>query len=175
MKMKRTVVALSFVMAALPAFHPAIDACGDKSLSAGGIRIQRAIAARYPASVLAYVPAASRLSVARRELKIEQTLRLVGHKYHEVASLPELQASVLTGQFNIVVADLADAADLQRRLESAPSRVVVVPVAYKLTKSESREAEKQSRFLIKAPGRAVYFLSTIAEAVQSGSASPRKG
>ena len=175
MNMKRTVVAFCIVMVALPAFHPAIDACGDKSLSAGGIRRQRAIAARYPASVLAYVPAASRLSVARRELKIEDTLRLVGHKYHEVASLSELQASILTGQFNIVVADLADAADLQRRIESAPSRVVLVPVAYKLTKTESGAAAKQSRFLIKAPGRAVYFLETIAEAVKFGSASPRKG
>jgi hypothetical protein len=173
--MKRTVVALCFVMAALPAFHPAIDACGDKSLSAGGIRMQRAIAARYPASVLAYVPAASRLSVARDELKMRETLRMVGHKYHEVASLPELQASVLTGQFNIVVADLADAADLQRNLESAPTRVVVVPVAYKLTKSERGEAAKQCRFLIKAPGRAVHFLTTIAQAVRSTSASPRKG
>ena len=173
--MKRTVLALCFVVAAGPALSPAIDACGDKSLSAGGIRMQRAIAARYPASVLAYVPAASRLATARGELKMQETLRLVGHKYHEVASLPELQASLLTGRFNIVVADLADAADLQRRVESAPSRIVVVPVAYKLTKPESREAEKQSRFLIKAPGRAVHFLSTIAEAVQSGSGSPRKG
>jgi hypothetical protein len=175
MDTKRTVVACCFVMAALPGFRPAIDACGDKSLSAGGIRWQRAVAARYPASVLAYVPAASRLSVARRELKIEETLRLVGHKYHEVASLSDLQASVLTGQFNIVVADLADAADLQRRIASAPSRVVVVPVAYKLTKSESSEASKQSPFLIKAPGRAVYFLETIAKAVRSGSATSRQG
>ena len=175
MNMKRTVVAFCLVMVALPAFHRSIDACGDKSLSAGGIRRQRAIAARYPASVLAYVPAASRLSVARRELKIEDTLRLVGHKYHEVASLPELQASILTGRFNIVVADLADAADLQRRIESAPSRVVLVPVVYKLTKTENGAAAKQSRFLINAPSRAVYYLETIADAVKFGSASPRKG
>jgi hypothetical protein len=175
MKMKRTVVALSFVMAALPAFHPAIDACGDKSLSAGGIRWQRAVAARYPASVLAYVPAGSRLSVAKRELKLPDTLRQVGHKYHEVASLSELQASVRTGQFNIVIADLADVATLRPDLESAASRVVLVPVAYKLTKTESSEAAKQSRFLIKAPGRAVYYLETIADAVKFGSASPRKG
>ena len=173
--MKRTVVAMCFVMVALPAFRQAIDACGDKSLSAGGIRMQRALAARYPASVLAYVPPASRLSVAKRELKLQETLHRVGHKYHEVASLPELQASVQTGQFNIVVADLADVADLQRNLESASSRVVLIPVAYKLTKSESGEAAKQCRFLINAPGRAVHYLTTIAEAVRSRSASPRKG
>jgi hypothetical protein len=173
--MKRTFVAVGFVTAAALAFGPDIDACGDKSLSAGGIRMQRAIAARYPASVLAYVPAASRLPAATRELKLQETLRQVGHKYHEVASLTELRASVQTGQFNIVVADLADVADLQRDLASAPSRVVLVPVAYKLTKSESAEAAKQCRFLINAPSRAVNYLTTIAQAVRSRSASPRKG
>jgi hypothetical protein len=173
--MKRTVVAVCFVLAALPAFYAAVDACGDKSLSAGGIRMQRALAARYPASVLAYVPVASRLSVAKRELKLQETLLHVGHKYHEVGSLAELQASVRTGQFNIVIADLADVASLRPNLESAPSRVVLVPVAYKLTKSERGEAAKQCRFLINAPGRAVYYLTTIAEAVRSTSASPRKG
>ena len=84
---------------------------------------------------------------ADAQLKMQETLRLVGHTYHEVASLTELQASVETGQFNIVVADLGDAADLQRNLRRPPRRVV--PVAYKLTKSETREAAKQSRFLIK--------------------------
>ena len=111
---QRTFVALCIVAAAVLAFGPDLDACGDKSLSAGGIRMQRALAARYPASVLVYVPGGSRFIGARRELKLQETLRLVGHKYREVASLAELQASVGTGQFNIVVADLADAADLQR-------------------------------------------------------------
>ena len=44
------------VVAAAVLAGPELDACGDKSLSAGGIRMQRALAARYPASVLAYVP-----------------------------------------------------------------------------------------------------------------------
>src|SRR5215204_5003845 len=83
-----------------------LSACGDKSLSAGGIRIQRARAARYPASVLIYKPAASPMSDAARELKLQKTLTDLGHKYHEVETASELQAAIATGQYNIVLADL---------------------------------------------------------------------
>jgi predicted LPLAT superfamily acyltransferase len=155
------------------AFAPDLHACGDKSLSAGGIRMQRALAARYPASILIYTPAASRLSDATRELKLQETLRQVGHTYREVATFAELRTSVDSGQFNIVVADFADVSELQEKLEASP--VVVVPVAYKLTKAETAEAAKQCRFMIKAPSRAAQYLSTIAEAIRSRSSVPRRG
>ena len=119
--MKRT-FGLTVVAVMVVAAGPELDACGDKSLSAGGIRMQRAQAARYPASVLAYVPSNSRLSAATRELKLQETLRLVGHRYHQVASLSELRTSIESGQFNIVVADLAEVADLERNLDLASPR-----------------------------------------------------
>ena len=152
-----------------------LSACGDKSLAAGGIRMQRALAARYPASVLIFTPRASRLNGAARELDLQKTLRLVGHTYHEVASETDLQAQVDSGHYNILLADIGDAAALQARFESSASRVVVVPVLYKPTKAEAAAAAKQSRFVIKAPGRAAQYLTTIAEAVASRGATPRKG
>lgn len=160
------------IAAAVLATGPDVNACGDKSLSAGGIRIQRALAARYPASVLAYVPANSPVATAARELKLRQTLPWVGHRYREVATLAEL---VETGQFNIVLTDLGTAGDVERDLGSSSPRVVFVPVAYKLTKAQAREAEKQRRFLITAPSKAVDYLTTIAEAVALGSTGSRKG
>lgn len=173
--MTRTFAAAGLLTVALVTCGPDLDACGDKSLSAGGIRMQRALAARYPASILIYVPSASRLPGATRELKLHDTLRQVGHKYSEVTTWPELQASIDTGQFNIILADFADLPDLQQKLESSPSGVVIVPVAFKLTKAETAEAAKQSRFLIKAPSRAAQDPTTIAEAVRSRSAIQRKG
>jgi hypothetical protein len=173
--MKRTFVVAGFLTAAALASTADLNACGDKSLAAGGIRIQRALAARYPASILIYTPLASRLSGATRELKLQDTLRKVGHKYREVLTASELQASVDTGQFNIILADFADFTELQQKFESPSSRLVVVPVAYKLTKAETAEAAKQSRFLIKAPGREAQTLGTIVEAVRSRNGSPRKG
>src|SRR5262245_26893714 len=173
--MTRKLVPLVLVAAGTLAAGPELNACGDKSLSAGGIRMQRAIAARYPASVLAYVPSNSPVSAAARELKLPETLRQVGHRYREVASLDELRASVETGQFNILIADLGDVGDLESKLGPSSELVVLVPVAYKLTKAETREASKHRRFVISAPGKAVEYLTTIAEAVHSRSAGARKG
>jgi hypothetical protein len=173
--MKRTFAAAGLLTAALVTFGADVDACGDKSLSAGGIRMQRALAARYPASILVYMPSASRLSGATRELKLHETLREVGHKYREVTTWPELQASLDTGQFNLILADVGDLADLQQKLTSSPARVVIVPVAYRLTRAETTQAAKQWRFLIKAPSREAQYLRTIAEAVRSRSSIPRRG
>jgi hypothetical protein len=172
--MKRTFGLLAVAAAVLSA-GPDLNACGDKSLSPGGIRSQRALAARYPASVLAYVPANSPVAAAARELKLRDTLPFVGHRYREVATLAELRTSIETGQFNIVLTDLGVAADIEGALGSSSNRVVLVPVAYKPTKAEARDAERQRRFLIKAPSLAAQYLTTIAKAVASGSAGSRKG
>ena len=171
--MKRT-FGLLLVAAAVFAISPELDACGDKSLSAGGIRWQRALAARYPASVLAYVPSSSPVSSATRELKFPETLRRVGPRYSEVASLGELRTSIETGRYNVVVVGLGEVADVERNLGQLAARVVVVPVAYRLSKSEIRDAASQQRFLIRAPGKDVEFLDTIAEAVKFGSKGSRK-
>ena len=173
--MTRTLAAAGLLTAAVLTCGPDVDACGDKSLSAGGIRMQRALAARYPASILMYVPSASRLPSATRELKLLETLQQVGHKYTEVTTWPELKASVDSGQFNIILTDFADVSKVQQEFESSPSRVVIVPVAYKLSKEESAEAAKQCRFLIKAPSRTAQYLSTIADAVRYRSSIPRHG
>ena len=55
---------LMVVAATVLAAGPELNACGDKSLTAGGIRMQRALAARYPASVLAYMPSGSPAAAA---------------------------------------------------------------------------------------------------------------
>ena len=173
--MNRRLGPLVLITAGVLAAAPELDACGDKSLSAGGIRMQRATAARYPASVLAYVPSNSPASTAARELKLSETLHQVGHRYQEAANLDELRASVETGRFNILVADLAQIADLESKLGPSSGRVVFVPVTYKLTKTEMRAASQQRRFVINAPGKAVEYLTTIAQAVRSRSGGPGKG
>ena len=172
---RRFTTAILLLAGLLAARGSDLSACGDKSLAAGGIRMQRALAARYPASVLIYAPNASRLNSAARELDLQKTLRLVGHTYRDVASETDLQVQVDSGHYNILLADITDAAALQARFESSASRVVIVPVLYKPTKAEAVEAAKQGRFLIKSPGRAAQYLTTIAEAVASRGATPRKG
>jgi hypothetical protein len=171
--MRGTLVALGLVVAGLVTYRADVDACGDKSFAAGGIRMQRALAARYPASIVIYAQPSSRIAAAARELKLQQTFQQVGHKYREVTTAGDLKAALETGQFNIVMADFAELADMQQRLESLRSRPALVAVAYKLTKAETAEAARQCRFLINAPGRAAQYLSTIADAVRS-TGSPAK-
>ena len=173
--MKRMCVAVGLLTVALLSFGHDLSACGDKSLSAGGIRWQRALAARYPAAVLAYAPATSRFAQAKRELKLEETLSRVGHTYREVSDLTSLQTSIATGHFNIVLADFGDIGTVQSSLESSGIRVVLVPVAYKLSKAEARNAATQRRFLITVPSRAANYLQTLAQAVASKSGELRKG
>jgi hypothetical protein len=171
--MKRT-FGLLFIAAAVLATGPELNACGDKSLSPGGIRMLRATAARYPASVLAYAPSSSPISSASRELRLPETLRQVGHRYSEVASLGELRTSIETGRYNVVVVGLGEVAEVERNLGQLAARVVVVPVAYRLSKAEIRNAARQQRFLIRAPGKDVEYLDTIAEAVKFASKGARK-
>ena len=173
--MKRILTSAGLLATALLVLGPDLQACGDKSLMAGGIRMQRAYAARFPASVLMYVPASSRLNGATHDLKIERSLLQVGHKYHEVTSWTEFQDSVASGQYNLVLTDAADLAEVQQRLEAASSSALVIPVAYKLTKAETKALEKECRFLIKAPGKEVQYLGTIHAALRAKSTIPRKG
>ena len=172
--MTRPFVLIVATAAAL-ASGPRLEACGDKSLSRGGIRMMRAQAARYPASVLAYAPSGSLAAEATREMKLSQLLRQVGHQFQEVATIGELRSSIESGKYNIVVANLADVAGLERDLGSTSPRVVFVPIAYKLTKAETREAARQRRFLINPRSLDVENLETIAKAVAFGSAGSRKG
>ena len=172
--MKRNIAAIGLAIGLLAMPGSDLSACGDKSLSAGGIRMQRALAARYPASILIYAPPASRLQGAAQEMHLQEVLQAVGHKYVEVASAADLQASVATGRFNVVLADVGDVAPLQQQLGPSTSTVSFVAVACKLSKQETAQAAKVFRFLIKAPSYAVEFLPTIADAVRLRSAVPRK-
>jgi hypothetical protein len=172
--MKRTLASVGLLAATVLMLGPDLQACGDKSLSAGGIRMQRALAARNPAAVLMYAPAASRLNEATRNLKLQRTLLQFGHTYREVVSWAEFRNAVASGQYNLVLADVADLVEVEQQLESASSSAIVVPVAYKLTKAEITELEKQRRFLIKAPSRQLQYLNVIHTALAARSSIPRR-
>jgi hypothetical protein len=166
--MKRTLVTLGLIVTGLTLLRVGVEACGDKSLSLGGVRLERARVAMYPASILVFAQPNSRMAAAARELKLQQKLREVGYTYQEVMSWADAEAALASGKFNVVMADVAGHSELER-LQSSPARPVVVPVAYKLTKTEANQAAKQYRFLVKAPSTSTQYLSTIGDAVRSRS------
>ena len=162
--MKRTLVALGVLVAGFTAFRAGLEACGDKSLSFRGARLERARLAQN-ASILILVHPNSRMTDAAREMKLQLTLKQYGYTYREVSSLADAEAALASGEYHIVMADLMDGTDLQQRVKA--SQAVVVPVAFRLSKTETKQAEKQYRFLVKAPSNSARYLSTIADAVRS--------
>ena len=163
----RSALVVGLIAASAVVFGPRVDACGDKSLSPGGIRFQRARAALYPATILIYAQPNSRMTAAARELKLQDSLRAVGYRYREVNSLADLDSALASGQFNVVIADFADVAEVQNRIAASVSRPATIGVAYKLTKAEAHEAAKVCRFMVKVPSRAAQYFSTITDAVRS--------
>lgn len=166
--MRRALV-VGLIATCASVFAPQVDACGDKSLSPGGIKIQRARAAAFPATILIYAQPNSRIASATRELKLQESLRQVGHKYREVTSLADLDSALGSGQFNVVMADFADLTEVQHRIAAYSSRPATIGVAYKLTKAEKQEAAKTCRFMVNVPSRSAQYLDTIIEAVRSKS------
>ena len=172
--MRRPLLTLGLVVAGLVMFRAGLGACGDKSLGVGGIRLQRALAAQYPASILIYSPPASRIGAAARELKLQQALRQVGHTYLEATTSAEFESALASGQFNVIMADLAEITTVQERVKASTSSATVVAIAYKLTKAQVKAAAKTERFLINVPSRMAQYLDTITEAVRSAPPAPRK-
>ena len=111
-------------------------------------------------------PPGSRITAAAQKLKLQETLRQVGHSYLEAPTTSELETALKRGGFNVVLTDLADVTTVQQLVRSMQSGAAVVVVAYKLTKAES-DAAKKERFLVKVPSQQVEYLSTIANAVRS--------
>jgi len=143
------------------------NACGDKTLGVGrGIRfqqIQRMLAARHPSTVLIHTPAIP----AAKAPKLKDYLIKIGHKPDIVEHFSDLAEAVKSGQYDLVLIDLADAGNLQRQIESSGSRTVVVPVVYKRTKAEEAAAARQYKVVVKNPTHGDDFLAAVYEVMKS--------
>jgi hypothetical protein len=151
------------------AVAPAALGCGDKFVVLGrGVRFGRAFAAKYPASILIYMNPASNMPAAAKEFKLEKTLKGAGHKTRIVASSADLEQALASGKYDIVLADIADSAGLQKDAASAVSKPSVVPVLYKPTPEELAAVEKKYGCLIApASSRSADLLPVLDQAMQS--------
>jgi ABC-type amino acid transport substrate-binding protein len=145
---------------------PAGLACGDKLLAIGrGVRFQRAYAQRQ-ANVVIYSNG-NQSGATLRSIKLQSTLKQVGHKLQMAEGPSELKGALQLGKVDVVLADFADLAEITRQLQSAPSKPVVLPVLFKASKTELMAAQREYRFALKAPGDEVQYLLAIDEAMKS--------
>jgi len=135
------------------------NACGDKTLRVGrGIRFYQPFASRHPSTILIYSP----IIASGKSPQIMDFLKKVGHKPKAVGDTDQLSAALRSVKYDLVLTDLADAANVQKQVDSLAPRTVVVPVVDNRTKAEETAAARQYRFIVKNPKS----LDDLAAAVQ---------
>jgi hypothetical protein len=165
------VVAVSSAMILNPAL---LDACGEKLLVLGrGVRFQARHTPR-AASVLLYVPQ-SASGRALTDPNFESALQEAGHAVRAVTSPTDLEAAVRSGSYDVVLANVTDAPELQKAQALAERNAVVLPAVYLVTsapqskaqiKAERESASKTFGVVVEVPGRPGHYCAAVDKAME---------
>jgi hypothetical protein len=138
-------------------------ACGDKMMLVMGARSLR-IKPVHPALILAY-PGQNASATVIRDLQRQLAVKKAGHRIQIVEDHAALDSALKAGKYDLVVADVANAGELSQRVLSAPSKPVILPVAFQASKEEQSAAQKKYHCLLKAPGSPDNYLEAIDRAM----------
>ena len=146
---------------------PASEACGDKALRVGrGARFQRTA---HPASILIYVSPNASPDALSKAPRLQSFLKKAGHRSHVVQGEERLGEALGSGQYDLVLSNLHEAAGLQSRLAEAPSHPALVPLIFKATKEEVVAAQRQYRHLVRDVSSGDDYLEAIEAAMKARS------
>lgn len=155
--MRKSLVALGALAGILCLAQP-LFACGDKLVLLGrGIRFQRMIATKHPATILVYLNPGAGISAADREYQLRSLLKLAGHKPRAVSTPGELTKEIGSGTYDLLLADYSDVVALQREIHSAKPKPALIPVMYNPTPDQRAAVEKEYSCLV-APAKKNYDL-----------------
>ena len=138
-------------------------ACGDKLMLMMGARSARIKPVR-PALILAY-PGQTASATLIRDLHLQLPLRKAGHRIQVIEDPAVLDNALKGGKYDLVVTDLANANELTKSVLSAPSKPVLLPVAFQASKEEQSAAQKKYHCLLKAPANPDNYLAAIDQAM----------
>src|SRR5919201_798843 len=128
--MNRKVIAICFCSAFLFFAGTRGMACGDKVLALG-----RAIKLRYisahSASILLYQRAGAPSAGAMSDTSLQSALKKSSKVFKVAHDAVELNEALQLGRYDLVLADSADVAAVERQLQTIPSTAVIVPVLNK--------------------------------------------
>jgi len=156
--MKKSFLVLVTVVLLVLAQIP-VEACGDKLLAmARAISIFKAYKPWKNASILIYQV---RKDSVVKDKQFQTSLTLAGHKIKTIDKADQLDQTLSAGKYDLVVADIGDAAALKQRLASRGSAPSVLPLLVKPAKEELVAAEKQYGAVIKTPGGFTNHLEAI--------------
>jgi hypothetical protein len=137
-------------------------ACGDKYVIFGqGVRFQRAYAATHPASILVYLKSGSRWATPDNRERLLSVLRMVGHRPQAVSTASEVQAAIATGQFDIVLSEADDVAQLTESIVHAAFHPTVVSLLFAPTPDEVAAIERQNSCAVQVSKRNHELLTVV--------------
>ncbi len=164
--MNKTMLAVAAMAAgALALGADAASACGDKFVLLGrGARVARA---KYPSSILIFMNPTSRIPAAEQEFHVDATLKAAGHKSQVAESESAVSKALASGNYDLVLGDVADVPGLRRLAAGAPGKPVVLPLLYKPTPEELSAAEKEASCRVRASNKSADLLLVVEETMQS--------
>src|SRR5579871_6972750 len=157
-EMRRAWIVFGLLLAGTAAW-----ACGDKLMLVMGSGLL--IKPLHPAAILAYAGQGPSGAIIR-SMQTQPAFKKAGHRVQVVEDASGFDNALKAGKYDVVVADVASANDLSQEVSSAPSKPVLLPVAYKASKEEQSAAQKKYHCLLKAPGDTNNYLVAIDQAME---------
>jgi hypothetical protein len=172
--MRRSLLVSIVVLVGVVIQNPALlHACGEKLLLLGrGIRFQSRHTPR-PASVLLYLPQ-SAAGQPLTDPNLESALEEAGHEVRAVTTSADLDSALRSGSYDVVLANVTDAPDLDRAQAVAAANAVVLPAVYLV--APGQQAKQQSRadrdnaskafgVMVIVPGRPGHYCAAVDKAM----------
>jgi hypothetical protein len=172
--MREYLLAFVTAVSSIVALNPALlDACGEKLLVLGrSVRFQARHTPR-AASVLLYLPQSTG---ALTDPNLESALQEAGHAVRAATTFAELETAVRSGGYDVVLANVTDAPDLQKAQALSDQNAVVLPAVYLMTpaaqaskaqtKTERENASKAFGVVVEVPGRPGHYCAAVDKAME---------
>jgi hypothetical protein len=164
-------ILMAAVLVATASQSVPVHACGDKLMMLGrGIKFQSKHTPR-AAAVLLYLPE-SATGLALTDPKLESALREAGHAVRAVTSPSDLESALSTGTFDVVLANVTHAPELEKAKSVAEQHAIVLPAIYLVapaapgankqqSKADRDRASKAFGIIVEVPGRPGHYCHAV--------------
>jgi hypothetical protein len=172
----RHILVAAVIAAAVGQGAVPLHACGDKLMMLGrGIRFQSKHTPR-AAAVLLYLPE-SATGQALTDPKLESALREAGHQVRAVTSPADLETALRAGTFDVVLANVTHAPELEKAKTVAAGGAVVLPAIYLVapasgaankqqSKADRDQSSKEFGVIVEVPGRPGHYCHAVDQAME---------
>ena len=172
----RHIFVVALIAAAVGQGAVPVHACGDKLMMLGrGIKFQSKHTPR-AAAVLLYLPE-SATGQPLTDPKLESALREAGHTVRAVTAPGDLENALREGTFDVVLANVTHAPELEKAKRVAAGSAVVLPAIYLVapasgaankqqSKADRDQSSKEFGVVVEVPGRPGHYCHAVDQAME---------